>query len=795
MKLLYYECQKILSKKLFVVFSVILFLINITAFTKIQYNTNKTFIQYKEAYNLFEEEYQNKNIEDILSDISDRERIFETAYQINGLDQNIDKALKEANIKQLKKTNPQELSNYMSSIYYDNNEYLERDSYVLNQIKEECIAIKEYPKYILSIKTKAEEMVKNPMFSKTNTFAYRNIVKTVEDFEGLENIKLELGNAKGIKAVTDYQVVDLFVVVIVFLLCYYLFMEERENGLIQLLKTNKKGRHHIILSKLIVLQMITVMIVVLFYGTIIFISARIYGYGNLLRMIQSMSEFRECEFGLSCGTFLKVFLGTKVVAMLLVSVIIGSICVVANSNNEVYLSTIIFFGISYILYFFIHPVSFLNPLKYINIMSLLNVFDLYCHYTNINVFGFVFSKPIVLVWVVILTYIISNITIYIIFVHKTMMKKMQVFQKQINIIPRKHTCLFIHELYKAVISNKGYIIIAIAIMLGYHTIEKSEILFDYDTSVYNEYINQLQGKVGSEKDKFIQDESLRFENISQDIDNLNKQLETGRITEEEWQVEVQKINTFVSRKKGFNRIKEQYQYIEELKKKGIDGYFIHEMTSDYMFNNTVRDLLNAIVYSILLLLCVGSIFSKDYEGNIYKVLKTSKNGRLKLCIYKYITGYIYAIILLVLMYAPYLINVITKYPAIEWEAPIQNIFLMKDVKTLISIRCFVEAIVSMKVVGCLVLTTIMMTISQFVKKQSITICVITTIVIMPLLVQLAGSSFIQYISLNNIFIPYMIFMNNSYVYILILLIIGMFFGILGINLHCNNVISFRLKHR
>lgn len=306
-------------------------MINIALFIKIQYNSNESFIQHQETYSLFEDEYSNKNIEDVLSDIISKEGIFETSYQINGfMNGSIDEALKEENTRQLEKTNPKDVEDYINSIYYDNNEYIERDSYILSEIKKECISIEGYSEYILSIATKAREMVKNPMFSKTYTFVYRNIIKTVEDFKGLEDIKLELGNEKGIVAVTDYHIVDLFVITILFLLCYYLFMEEREKGLIQLLKTSKKGRHHTVITKLIVLQVVTLSIAILFYGSIMLVSGKIYGYGNLSRMVQSMSVFRECEFRFSVAIFLGVFLLTKIATVFLVSVIIGSIFIVAN---------------------------------------------------------------------------------------------------------------------------------------------------------------------------------------------------------------------------------------------------------------------------------------------------------------------------------------------------------------------------------------------------------------------------------------------------------------------------------
>lgn len=799
MKLIYYEYRKILSKKLFVVFVVVLFMMNLVLFVKEQYDSNKMFLQYKETYSVFEDKYKSQNVTEVLDEISSKENIFFISDQINGSVAKItDQSLREENKKQLEKTNLEAVRTYENSIYYNNDEYIRRDEYILGEIKKQCMSINNYHEYILSIEPKAKEMIKNPMFNKTNTFAYRNILKTVEDFKGLESIKLELGNEKGILAITDYHIVDILVIIILFLLCYYLFVEEREKGLIELLKANKKGRRPVVIAKLILLQATTIGMTLLFYLPLLILSEQMYGYGNLPRAVQSMSTFRECEFFFSVGVFLVIFLLTKMIAMLLMSVIIGSIFAVLDSTNKMYICTILFLVISYLLYSFIHPVSYFNVLKYTNVFSLLNVFDLYCHYTNINLFGFPFSKQEVLFSIAIICYISCMITIYVVFVYRETRKDIGSGRRLISIIPKKHTCLFIHELYKSVIANKGYIVIIIALGMGYYTIDQTELLFDYDTSVYNEYVNQLAGKLNDDKAEFIKNETMKFENIPKNIRHLNDNLDEGKITISEWNQEIQIMSAFASKSKGFKKIKNQYLYLEGLYAKGIEGSFIHQATSDYMFDNKVRDLVRGIVCSILMTLCVGGVFANDYVNNIYSIIKCSRNGRLRLCTYKHIMGYLYTILLVFIFYTPYFINLFMKYPHIDWQAPIQSIVLMEGVNLSISVRSFVLLTGIIQIIGSLMMATVIMTISQVVKKQFTTVCIATVIFIVPLILQLAGVSFIQYMSFNNTFTPYALFMNqshwmNRYIYITVIVVIGVLHSWLGMSLYCKNGITWRLR--
>ena len=795
MKLLYYEYKKIYKKKMLMILTIVLFLISTIMFAGIQYSEDEIFMKYRQTYDLYHKEYQDRDPSDALEEIEKKQEIMDTSYEVNGVGAELDESLIKINIEKLKQSDPDRLDAYMNSIYYNNSENIRRDSFVFHHIGQECEAVQQYPIYIASMKEQADNMLEASIFNKPNTFAYRNIMETVKDFEGNENLELEIGNDRGFKAIFNYYIADLFVAIIVFLLCYYLFMEERENGLTQLLKANPKGRMQTVFSKVAVMHITIIGLVLIFYGTIMIMSGKIYGYGNLDRMVQSIGDFRECEMLISCGELLTIFLLTKMVGMILIGIIIGSICIVSGSSNKVYLATIIFFALSYGAYALIHPVSFLNPLKYINIMTLLNTFELYLKYNNINVFGYVFSKPTLIMYAVIIIYIVGSGVICLGYSNTSMSIRTKLSRWQFSIIPKNHTSLFMHELYKSFISGRGYILVIFAVIISYNSIEQGELLVGYDEHVYNEYLRELDGKTEEEQDKFIEDEKHKFDNIGALVQELDLKLEAKKITKEDWEYEIQVISDFTTRKAGFNNISKQYNHIKEIKDKGIDAKFVHNMTSDYMYDNKDRDLLNGIMYSVLLLICIGGIFTSDYVGNMNSVLRANREGRLKFCMYKYTIGYSYAILLLALIYIPYLMNVVGRYPQIDWNAPIQSIELMKDVAIPISIKWVVIASGIIKTIGALVLTTIIMTISQIAKKQSMTICISTSIVAIPMIIQLAGTEFIGSISFNRIFIPYEIYVSNSYLYIGIIILLGIIFMIMGINIHCNNEIGIKLSKR
>lgn len=794
MRILKYELYKLLSKKFLLLFILILFATNCYLYIAEQ---NKNDFQIPNEYDNMLQQYSNLSAKEALSQISESYNELNILSFIKNLraDKIPEEAIKEQ-VSPILKLSALKISYDQLLKKYDDSRFMEDDSYLqdyitsLGLINNQLEYIKCYPDFINSMEEKAENMQSVSIFNQKGTFAYRNILKTPNDFRHLKDIKLKLGDETGIVSATQYRFTDLSIAAIIFLMCVFIFIIEKESGLIRLTKSTKNGHVPVIISKITVLTVTTAVLSLLFYGSILFLGNKLYGFGDLSRFVQSMSSFRDCSFLLSVKEFICLFIITKIFATVFTAFIFAVIFNAFLYPKVIYLILALFTGFSYICYTLIHPASYINTLKYINLFSFYDVFTFYGEYTNINFFGYPISKIFASIFV---SLVVSVLTIALtIFSYvRNYSSATPILQKLLNkftIRPKSingSTSLFIQETYKIFITNKVILIFIAALIIGSQNIQTSPFLMTKDTAVYKGYVDSLAGELTAQKEKLIQDEQKKFDNIPLELQKLKNSFENNEIGKSEYTRELNKITLLIEKKTGFERLKNQYQYLVNLKKeKGINGSFICELSSRYIFNNRTRDLYNGLIYCILLIMCLSNIFPMEYKNGMVRVYKSTYNGRLRLFAQKGFIGSIIAIVLMVIIYLPYYLNLLLRYDIKTWSAPIQSISLFENLDLNISILGFVILANLLQIVGCIAITKLIILISLIVKKQSICILASTVILCFPLIISLMGVSSLDNFSFNSIFVLFSAFSKTKdiievivyFVFILILLILS---GLLG----------------
>ncbi len=813
MRILKYEFYKLLSKKFLLLFVFILFASNCYLYIAEQ---NKKDFKIPNEYDNVLVEYSKLSEKEALSQISESYNELNILSIIENLrtDKIAEEAIKEQ-VSPILKLSYKEISYDELLKKYDNSRFMKDNNYLqdylasLGLINNQLEYIKSYPDFINSMEEKAENMQSVSIFNKSGTFAFRNIVKTPKDFRHLKAIKLELGDETGIVSVTQYKFTDLSIAAIIFLLCVYIFLMEKESGLIKLTKAARNGHIPVILSKLTVLAFTTAVLSLIFYGSILFLGNKIYGFGDLSRYVQSMSSFRDCSFLISVKEFISIFILTKIIITAITSFVFSVIFNVFLNPKVIYVALALFIGFSYICYTFIYPASYINTLKYINLFSFYDVFTLYGEYTNINFFGFPISKVYASIFVFLLLSVLT-ISLTIFSYVRNYTSATPILQKLLNNVSIRSkringsTSLFIQETYKIFISNKVILIFIVALIIGYQNIQTSPFLMTKDTAIYKGYVDSLAGELTAEKEKFIQNEQKHFDNIPLELQKLRNSFKNGVLDKAAYTRELNKITLLSEKKIGFERLKKQYQYLANLKKeKDINGSFICELSSRYIFNNKTRDLYNGLIYCILLIMCLSNIFPMEYKNGMVKVYKSTYNGRLRLFAQKGFIGSITALFLMVIVYLPNYINLLSRYDIKTWSAPIQSISLFENLDLNISILNFVVLANLLQLIGCIAIAKLIILISLIVKKHSICILASTVILGFPLIISLVGISAIDDYSFNTIFVLFSSFFRSKdiigiiiyYAFIIVLLISSVLLGgkIYGGNLF-KNIIGFRRNH-
>ncbi len=809
MKLVGYELFKIFSKRFILIGLPLLLLANGFLYYQKEMKANDYLIKNIKDYYKLESSYKSMPPGEALdkagrikNELNDYMILRESALDLEDPGY---RDMLQAQLEDIRKNKPQTVKNFMNSPYKDDAGLLRKDAFFTDLIDMQLQTLNKYKDYIDGLQKRADDMLSVSIFRKEGTFSYRNIIKTPADFEHLKGIPLQIGLDNGIVSATRFPITDIAVFLGIFLLCIYLFLHERESGLIRLIRTNKKGRVGVIAAKLVTLVLATAAIAVAFYGTIIITADRLYGLGDMSRYIQSMADFRKSNMLLTVGQYLWLFLISKVIACVLLALILSAFFILINNAGKIYLSIAGLLGFSYISYVFIHPLSYLNLFKYINIFAFLNTFSLLGEYKNINFFGYPVNNLwlsaictaalfVILPAIAVITYVK-----YYSYRSQVMPSGLWSTIKTKISVPGRTVRLPVHELYKALFTEKIYIVFFIALIIGVNNINFKEVRFNEDDAIYNSYLKAVSGELNEGKIKFIEDEKTRFDQLPYEYEKIQKAYSNGEITLLEYNREASELDLFALKRKAFDRVYEQYNYLTEIKiTKGLNVGFVNEISSDYLFNDRSRDIINGLIYTILLILCACVIFPADYRNGIISILRCTRNGRFKLFACKHAVGYIAAFALMIIIYAPQYINLIKDYNVENWDVPVRSIMLFKDVDINISIIEFIIMETILQFLGSLIVTHCVLFLSLIVKRHSLSVLISSAVFVCPILIQFTGLDFIQRYSFNNIHLLFLNFagsspIGNTVVYYLVLTAIFVFVNILCWNKYNNNSMVLGVK--
>jgi hypothetical protein len=804
MKLIGYEYIKIFSKKLALIIVPLLILANVFLYYQQQIRDNEYIIKNNIRYYALENIYRNMPIDKALNEISNQIKKLKD-FHILITANTTDNAGFQAILEEKKKNRPNLMEEYKNSSYVNDEKSLLRDLFLYEELYTQLTPLTNYKDYLNSIQNRANEMLSVSIFHEKGTFSYRNIIKTPKDFEHLKNIPLEVGLDKGIVSATQFSVTDILIVIAIFLLCIYLFLQEKESGLIKLIRTNKKGRVEVAVAKLIALISLTIVLAVVFYGSIIIMANYLYGFGDLSRYVQCMAAFRQSNILLTVGQYLNLFLAGKVTVCVLSALIFSVLFVLINNASKIYLCIAALLGYSYISYVFVHPLSHLNLIKYINIIYFFNTYSLLGQYKNINFFGY----PIHNLWLVIecvsvLFIILPVLSAAIYIKNNSSSSKIVSFGiwnklKLKAVKPGRSIQLINHEVFKALFTGKGYIIILIALLIGYSNIYFKELRFNQEDAFYNSYLKVLSGELNEEKVSFIENENNRFAHLSDEFASIRKDYSDGEITLKEYNEKEAEIETFALRQGAFQKVLTQYKYLLEVKEsKGLEVGFVNRISSEYLFNNHSRDIFNGLIYVLLLILGLSVIFPIDYKNGMISILRCTKNGRFKLFACKHIVAYIIAFILMVIIYTPQYINLIKNYNVENWGVPVQSIMIFREVAIPVSVFGFIILCNLLQFMGTLILTNCVLFLSLVTKRLSLSIMTASAFFICPILIQSAGIIFLRRYSFNNIYLMFMEFSTSKSIletilYYMVLVVVGICISALCWNKYNHNLLTLGVR--
>ena len=615
----------------------------------------------------------------------------------------------------------------LNAVYDETSEIYTDDSYsdrkLLESTKVQLEIVTDYNAYAQSVIDEANNIMDISIFADSNSFAYKNAAKTAEDYSALLDVHTSYDSSDGVNMAIDFVLTDLIVILLLCIVCDALIGSERSINITGLQRTCPNGRGGFALSVITAAFIATAVICSSFYGMNYVVSGFIYGFGDVSRVIQSVEGFADCTLKISVLQFLILHFVSKILVMYLICLIMNVLSMLGKSKIGSY---VIFAGlsiISYIFYIAIGDNSGAMWLRYINLISFIDVKSIIAVYRNINLFGNPISYFPVFSVALLSLLLIFGVLCVLIYKYKRILGYNKYEQGVLSKIKLSHGGVraFSHEMYKALVINKvGLIFLAVLILqiivnvaypLNLNEEEKYEkYYFTYFSGEFNEY--------------------KRVE-----IESKIKELEASENNTDEYQ----KFDKYVI---------PYHEYLcsqaAEDKKVSVVNY--KGFSTALGINGNVSNLYCLALYS-LIIICTVPIFTSEYERKTTLLLSSTKTGLKKLMFKKMLCSEMITLILNLLIFTPYFIRIISTYGIGNINEPACSIPSFGSYTDNISILQLLVFAFAVRMLSSLLITFIINAISLMGKNTVISAIISSLLFAIPLLLPLNNITILNSFSL------------------------------------------------
>lgn len=590
------------------------------------------------------------------------------------------------------------------------------DQELLQYVRKEIAQTDSYSDYLKKVDASAENLKSISFFANENSFNYRNIIKTQQEFSALDASNVVSDKSKGVLMATKFGVSDILLLLLTLFFSVKLILSEREKGYFPLIRAAAKGKKELGAAKLFALIISELFTALLLYGSGIVTAEILYGMGDLSRTVQSVYGLFSCGDAISTGAFLIEFILVKLLFCTAFSAAVFMFSSLPLGSAAIFAIIFTFAGAETVLYYAIPATSIFAPLRQINLTAAADAAELVGKYLNVNFFGFPVKGAIVTAAATMIFAVICIVVGVVLFSGEVFEKRRSAKR---GFLSGKNISLAANELYKSFIGGKAiFILIAAAVVAG---VLQKPVKPYYGTTadyMYYSYILKMQGKYIDEKAEYIEGE---LEAAYLDFS------ERGEIKVE-----------------ALERLKEHAEYLKE---KG--GYFL--MDKGYQMltgGDSVRtyDRLAAAVKVFVLILIASYSYTSECRSGAITLLRSSPKGRLQTFLHKLLAMVICSILILAIFDGIRIFNVLNTWGTDYFTAPARSMEHLSGIS--MPIVTFFILTEAGRLVGMIAVSAVMFFISEWVRNYSAVVISSSVFFVTPLVLSVMGFEFMDYYLFN-----------------------------------------------
>ncbi len=535
--------------------------------------------------------------------------------------------------------------------YANGNENVANAGYYEALTKEEEAHVSFYGEFLNQIPEQAEKLKKTGNYQDTNTYLYRNLIKTTSDYKGLSADGIRANPSIGVKELAGYQYGIYFQLLFLFALSYFVISAERKKGLFLLTKGTRKGHLPLAAAKLFVMISASMVFGVLQECETFSFLGGLYGYGELTRKIQSVSIFRDCTVSITVLQAMLLLLASRILIGILCAVFSFFLTVSFRKEGIALLVYVAVIGLEMLLNHKIQISSSLNAAKCINLFFAWSMKNIFGTYLNLNVFGYPIDKSIAAFGVgglLACGFLITGLRQFALSCQISSGNFVEEIREKIakkTSFQWHHTFLYLFELKKVFMQQKrGYLCLLLLIWCFFCTKEILEppLYDDPAEGEYHRILSQISGPVTGESLSYIEGQGKELEGMYEELEAL------GRQSGEQAELKINLLFHEVGiRAEGIGMVEEQRDILLGKPGRAFDKFWIDEKKYLSVFFDYTYDLTAFFIGIAALVLWMSEMEALDLRKGIYSLLYTTKAGKEKIQSKKRqvgITGMLYCVL-------------------------------------------------------------------------------------------------------------------------------------------------------
>ena len=510
----------------------------------------------------------------------------------------------------------QEYKDKSYTLFTDN---LNTEYRLFNQLQNEYDTVAAYTDFLDGVQTKATQLAGISIFQNDKTgYDLKNIEATAKVYAGLTATEIDYYPQKGLYTAISYAFTDLILLASMLLLALILVRQERDSGLLSLVRSLPGGRLKTALAKLAAFAASLLVVLTVLYGVNLAYCSASFGLGSLNRTIQSVPALMRCTMQITVGQYLLRFLLAKWAGAFVMGLWVMLAALVAKRAAAGWVGALALPLAMYGIRAAIPATSHWNVIKYANMVSLLQTNELLGNYRNLFWFGSPVSLPLV-EW---LTAAVLGGSLFAGFCAVFAKAQLLPTAKRSLTLPFSHTTRATsvprEEGRKLLLMNGAAVFLAVFLAFGIYQGVTSESYLDADEIYYAYYMKHISGPWRTESYNWLTEQGKEFAPMLE----VQRRVIGGELSSDA-------LLAYNSLQQKYTVYQQIVQFnIQYYLKQNPGAWLVYETGYRKLFGFTgTADVQDTLLAGLLCALCFSGLFAMERKGGMDEILAATPLGR------------------------------------------------------------------------------------------------------------------------------------------------------------------------